>query len=294
MHRTPWSFRRTRARTRTPGTGHAFRPTLRLLAAAAAAALAGCAVSQQKEVELGQNYASQVEKEMPLIRDPEVVRYINVLGDSLARVTDDRSLTWHFSVVDAKEINAFAIPGGYVYVNRGLIERAATMAQVAGVIGHEIGHVTRRHSIHQMQKAQGANVGMTVACVLTSVCNSGLAQAGVFDLIAGGAFAKFSRDDEAEADAEGVKTTIRAGIDPHGIPEMFQILLQERKERPAGVDAFFLSHPVEESRIAATEALIKAYPPEQLRGLTQDSPNFQAFKKRLASLPPSPPPRKSR
>lgn len=238
---------------------------------------------------MGQDYAAQIEQQLPLVRDPEVVRYINVLGDSLAGVTDDRSLTWHFYVVDAKEINAFAVPGGFIFINRGLIERASTLSELAGVIGHEIGHVTKRHSIKQMQKAQGANIGVTLGCVLTNACNSGLAQTGI-NLAAGGVFAKFSRDDEAEADTEGVKTLIRAGIDPHGIPQMFRILLNERKDRPAGVETFFLSHPLEESRIAATEAMIATYPAEQLRGLTKDSPNFQALKKRLASLPPSPPP----
>ena len=142
--------------------------------------------------------------------------------------------------------------------------------------------------LKQMQKAQGANVGVTLACVLTGVCNNGLASAGI-QIAAGGVFAKFSRDDEAEADHEGVKTVIRAGIDPTGIPEMFRILLDERKARPGGVDQFFLSHPLEENRIAATQALIATYPPDAVRGLTKDSPNFQAFKKRLQSLPPSPP-----
>ncbi len=272
------------------GPAHEMGPLARRAAIVLATlSAAACAVSQQREVDMGREYAAQVAQQLPLVRDAEVVRYINVLGDSLASVTDDRSLTWHFHVVDAKEFNAFAIPGGYVFINRGLIERAATMSEVAGVLGHEIGHITRRHSIKQMQKAQGANIGVTLGCILTNVCNSGIAQTGI-NLAAGGVFAKFSRDDEAEADAEGVKTLVRAGIDPAGIPQMFRILLDERKERPAGVETFFLSHPVEESRIAATQALIAQYPPEQLRGLTKDSPNFQALKRRLASLPPSPPP----
>lgn len=171
---------------------------------------------------MGASDAAQIEKEMPLVRDPEIVRYINVLGDSLAGVTDDRSLT----------------------------------------------------------------------CILTNVCSS-TATGNLIQLAAGGVFAKFSRDDESEADAEGVKTVIRAGIDPAGIPQMFGILLDERKARPAGVDAFFLSHPLEENRIAATQSLIAQQPRDALRGLAQDSPNFQAFKKRLAALPPSPPTKKT-
>jgi predicted Zn-dependent protease len=251
------------------------------------AALAACAVSQVKEVEMGATYSAQIAKQMPLITDPEALRYLNVLGDSLAKVTDQRDLQWHFNIVDSKEVNAFAVPGGYVYVNRGLIERAQSMSQVAGVIGHEIGHVTKRHSIKQQQKAQGANGVTTLACILTRVCGSGLASSAI-NLGAGGLFAQFSQSDEAEADEEGVRTVIKAGIDPNGIPEMFRILLEERKNNPGAAEAFFATHPLEEKRIAATRALIATYPPASLEGLTRDSQNFHAFKDRLASLPPAP------
>jgi predicted Zn-dependent protease len=258
-----------------------------LAASLLAAALGACAVSQVKEVEMGANYSAQIARQLPLITDPETVRYINVLGDSLAKVTDQRDLQWHFSIVDSKEVNAFAVPGGYVYVNRGLIERAQSMSQVAGVIGHEIGHVTRRHSIKQMQKSQGANIGMSLACILTRICGSGLATTAM-DIGAGTLFASFSRSDETEADEEGVRTSIKAGVDPNGIPEMFRILLDERKSHPGSAQAFFATHPLEEDRIAATRALIGTFPPRQLEGLTRDSQNFHAFKDRLASLPPSP------
>jgi predicted Zn-dependent protease len=249
--------------------------------------LGACAVSQQKEVQMGANSAAQIAQQLPLVKDAESLRYINVLGDSLAHVTDERELEWHFSIVDSKEVNAFAVPGGYVYVNRGLIERAESMSQVAGVLGHEIGHVTRRHSIKQMQKSQGANLGMSLGCILTRICGSSIGTSAM-NLGAGGLFAHFSRSDEAEADEEGVRTTVKAGIDPHGIPEMFQILLDERKKNPGAVDAFFATHPMEEDRIAASTAMINLYPPGQLEGLTRDTQNFHAFKERLMSLPPSP------
>jgi predicted Zn-dependent protease len=254
-------------------------------------AFAGCAVSQQQEVQLGNSYAAQIDTQLPLIRDAQVVQYVNFLGDSLAKVTDTRGLQWHFNVVDSKEVNAFAVPGGWIYINRGLVERAQNMSQVAGVIGHEIGHVTRRHTVQQMQQAQGANVGVLLACTLTKVCESGAGQSAIN--IGGSAlFAKFSRTDEAQADQEGVSTTIKARIDPNGIPEMFRILLDERKSNPTAVDAFFASHPLEEDRITATKAQIATYPPAQLVGLTRDTPEFQAFKRRLMALPPSPVPKK--
>ncbi len=254
------------------------------------ALISGCAVSTQQEVELGANYAAQIDKELPMVRDAELNRYINVLGDSLARIADSRNLDWQFQIVDSKDVNAFAVPGGFIYLNRGLIERATNMSQVAGVIGHEIGHVTQRHSVQQMQKAQGANVGLMAVCVLTSVCNNPASEAAI-NLGANAVFAKFSRADEDESDAVAVTYLIRAGIDPSGIPEMFEILLKEREREPGALDAWFRSHPLEESRIAKARERIAERDPATLRGLMKDSPNFQAFKRRLQALPPSPPPR---
>jgi predicted Zn-dependent protease len=261
---------------------------------ALAVTLTGCGVSTQQEIEMGQQYSAQINQQLPIINDPEINRYVNVLGDSIARLTSRTDIPkWSFYVVDSKEVNAFAVPGGYIYVNRGLIERTQRMDQLAGVIGHEIGHVVRRHSIKQMQQQQGANVGVTLACVLTRICNN---QAGQAAIQVGGTalFAKFSRQDEAEADAEGIKNVVRAGISPNGIPEMFQILLNERATNPSAVEGWFSTHPMEEDRIAATRAQIAQINPAVLRTLITDSPNYHTFKARLQSLPPSPTPRAAR
>jgi predicted Zn-dependent protease len=243
-----------------------------------------CAVSQQQEVELGASTAQQVAAQLPLVRDAASLSYINALGKRLASVTDDRNLTWHFNIVDSREINAFAVPGGWIYVNRGLIEKASNMSELAGVLGHEIGHVTRRHSVQQMQQAQGANVGLALACTLTRVCESGATRAAIN--VGGSAlFAKFSRSDEREADAEAVTTTINAGISPLGIPTMFQTLLNERQSNPSRLEAFFSTHPLEESRITDTRNQINQYSPGEIQGLTRDTQEFQNFKRRLMSLP---------
>jgi len=252
-----------------------------------AATVTGCAISTQQEVQMGTDYAQQINNELPIVKDPEVARYINVLGDSIARLADDRSLDWQFFVVNAPEVNAFAVPGGYIYVNRGLIERAQRLDQLAGVLGHEIAHVTQRHSVQQMEKAQGANVGVTLACVLTSVCNNQIAGAAI-NIGGSAVFAKFSRNDEAEADFEGVKNVVRAGLDPRGVPDMFRILLDERQRSPSSVSSWFATHPLEEDRINATQAQIAKINPAILNGLTKDSQGFQAFKQRLRSLPAAP------
>ena len=252
-----------------------------------AATLTGCLASTQQEVALGSQYAQQINQQLPIVQDAEINRYINVLGDSIARIADDRSLEWQFFVVDSPEINAFAVPGGFIYINRGLIERAQNLSQLAGVLGHEIGHVTERHSMEQMRDMERANAGVTLACILTNVCNS-QATGALINVAGGAVFARFSRDDENEADRVGIEHVVRAGIDPRGVPEMFRLLLSERQRSPSSVDAFFSTHPLEEDRITSTEAIIARLDPAVLRGLTRDTPGFQAFKRRLQSLPPSP------
>jgi predicted Zn-dependent protease len=256
-----------------------------VVSALVALAATGCAtISTQQEVQMGQQYASQINSQLPIVQDPEINRYINVLGDSIARLSDDRNLDWHFYVVDSKEVNAFAVPGGFIYVNRGLIERVDRLDQLAGVLGHEIGHVTNRHSVKLMEKQQGASLGVALGCILTRVCSNQAAGTAI-NLAGGAVFAKFSREHEREADESGVRYVTRAGIDPRGIPEMFQKLLEERKARPAGVEAWFSTHPLEEDRIADTQAMIDKIDPLILQSLTKDSPNFAAFKRRVQSLP---------
>lgn len=233
---------------------------------------------------MGQDYSQQINAKLPIVSNPEINRYINVLGDEIASKTSRADLDWRFYIVDSKEVNAFAVPGGYVYVNRGLIERTARMDELAGVLGHEIGHVVRRHSLKQMEKEQGANVGVTLACVLTNICNSQIAQAGIN--IAGSAvFARYSRQDELEADQEAVANTVGAGINPQGIVTMFQKLIDERKSRPSAVAGWFATHPLEESRITAAQASINQVPSATRSRLTTNSSNYNTFVSRVRSLP---------
>lgn len=253
--------------------------------------LGGCLASTQQEVELGREYATQINQQLPIVEDAEINRYINALGNQIARSADDRGLDWQFYVVNAPEINAFAVPGGYIYVNRGLITEAGSLSELAGVLGHEIAHVTERHSVEQMRDAQRAQVGVGAVCVLTGFCEGQLAGAAI-NIGAGAAFAKFSRDDETEADVVGIRHVVRAGIDPRGVPRMFERLLNERRTNPSAVDAWFRSHPLEEDRIANTRRIIEGYDPAILDDLQTSSAAFQRFQQRVAALPA--PPRASR
>jgi predicted Zn-dependent protease len=260
-----------------------------LIGIALTCSLLGCGISQQQEVQMGQEYAQQINAQLPIVQDPELNRDINVLGDSIARLTSRGDLDWHFFIVDAQEVNAFAVPGGFVYVNRGLIQRADQMDELAGVLGHEIGHVVRRHTVKQMEKAQGANIGVTLACILTSICNSQVAGAAIN--VAGGRSSPASVGrTRQEADAEGFKNVVKAGISPPGWCDVPEVLDEASRGRGA-VESWFLTHPLEEDRITAVQAQINQLPPGELARLGTDTRNFHSFKSRVQSLPPSPPPR---
>ena len=248
----------------------------------------GCTIDDQQEKAIGQDAAAQVEREVPMITDPGVSDYVTGLGNTLASRSDDRGRDWRFRIVDAEVVNAFALPGGFVYVNRGLIERAGSASELAGVLGHEIGHVLLRHSAERIEKAEKTNLGVSVVCGLTNICSSDAARVAIN---VGGAalFARFSRKDELEADSAAVGILTRAGYDPQGIASMFTKLLETRQQRPDLVAAWFASHPLEEDRITAVNRVVRATSDATSRSLVRDDPSFHEFQARVHALPASPP-----
>lgn len=265
------------------------RPNTRLAMAMAALLplLAGCEVSEDEEVEMGREYAAEIAQQLPMVTDPAITEYVSRLGRDIASRTARPDLPWEFHVVNAAEVNAFAVPGGFIYINRGLIERAERLDELAGVLGHEIGHVVLRHSAEQMEKRGKATGIVTVVCVITSLCDGGLANVAIN--VAGAAwFAKHSRADEAEADSAGIVAVMATGISPRGIPSFFETLMQERRQQPTILDDWFASHPLEEERVQRTQAIIEALPQQRLDALTADAPSFHALKARLAALPAPP------
>jgi predicted Zn-dependent protease len=244
-------------------------------------------------VSLGQQTAREINAKLPLVTDPRINDYVSHLGLTIARTTSRANLDWRFYVVNTPDVNAFALPGGFIYVNRGLIDQTERLDQLAGTLGHEIGHVVRRHSVEQMKKANGANTGIALVCTLTNLCDSRASRV-VINVAGSALFAKYSRADEAEADSEAVVNVIRAGIDPDGVPELFDILIRERQRNPSALEGFFASHPFEEDRVAHTQALIAQYDQRKLEGLISDDPSYAVFKRDLAALPmprPRPAPR---
>lgn len=255
-----------------------------------AATAAGCApqVSTQQEVQIGAEYSAQINRQMPMLNDQSTINFVNQIGQQLARIADPRGIQYHFYVVNSDVVNAFALPGGYVYLNRGLIERADNLSEMAGVLAHEIGHVAERHSIEQLQRAQNANLGLSVLYgVLLGRNPSQVEQAGI--QVGGGAvFAGYGRDAEREADRVGVNYMVRAGFNPNGMATFFEELLQMQQRQPSRVEQWFSTHPTTQERVNNTRAIIAATPGATGGNLTTDTRAFQSFKARVVSLPAPP------
>lgn len=233
-----------------------------------------CGMTSADENALGDAYAEEIESQLTLSSDAALVTYVDALGRRLVDAAADTvSRDWHFHVVESNDLNAFALPGGHVYVNSGLIARAQSMSELAGVLGHEIGHVTRRHSAGQMEKRTRANVLVGLFCAVTGWCSGDVAQVAIN---VGGAalFAKYSRADEADADSVAVSLLYEAGIDPRGVPSMFERLLDERETKPGSMMVFLSTHPLEEERVRRTRALADQWPTTQLDRLTSNDGAF--------------------
>ena len=246
---------------------------------------AACSVSDDREIALGRMNAEQIDAKLPLVTDSVVTNYVQTLGTRLAERTSRAKLPWRFQVIDSKDVNAFALPGGFVYVNRGLIDRADRMDELAGALGHEIGHVVRRHSVQQLERSGGTRIGIAILCAVTNFCDSHTARIAI-DVGGAAWLAHHSRAAEAEADSEAVANTTRAGISPEGIPSLFRVLLTARQQQPGIVQTFFASHPLEEDRIDQTQRLVDRIDPAIEKSLTRDEEEFQRVKQRLHELPP--------
>lgn len=247
-----------------------------------ALAVMGCEVSVSQEDEMGDQYAQAITSQVHVIDDPAATAWLANLGARLTSVADRENRDWHFYLVDDSTVNAFAVPGGHIFVHRGLIETAGTYAELAGVIGHEIAHVTLRHSVDQMRSRTRTGIVVTAFCAIVNICSSTAAQVAI-DVGGQALFAKYSRDDEAEADSAAVGYLLTAGIDPRGIPAMFERLAAVRRVDPTSLDAWFGSHPLEESRVARTNALISTIGASRLESFSEDS-TFSSFRESVRAL----------
>lgn len=234
---------------------------------------------------MGRQYAAEINQQLPIVQDAAIHGYINQLGTRIQRQPGNRDIRYAFYVVNIDQVNAFAVPGGHVYLNRGLIERSESLAELAGVIAHEIGHVEARHSVEQMERLQAAQAGLAVASILLGEEPQGVAGAAV-QVGAQAYFAHHSRDAEFEADSIGVRLLPGVGIDPAGIVAFFQKLLDDRERSPSLLEQWFSTHPLAEDRIDRVQRIIDALP--ATGGLRTTSPDYDDFKARVRRLPPPP------
>jgi predicted Zn-dependent protease len=240
--------------------------------------------SPQQDVQVGRENAAKVDKELPLLHDATVERYVNELGRRLSTYTPNNreEYVWQFKVVNSPDINAFALPGGFIYVNRATIEAAQDEAQLAGVIAHEEGHVVMRHGTHQATETMLAKGGLGILGGLLGG-QGGTALQGVAGLGVNSALLHNSRQAESQADAVGTYVLYQAGYDPLAMVQFFQIIEQKYPQRTL---QFFSDHPNPENRIQKVDEEIPQLGPA--KQWKTNSPEFEAVKKRVLAMPPPP------
>src|SRR5271168_487335 len=241
--------------------------------------------SPQDDIKVGLDNSQEAEQLLPMLKDVKVDAYLNALGKHLAEFAPGDKFPYQFKCVNVADINAFALPGGYIYVNRGLIQAADNEAQLAGVIGHEISHVALRHGTSQVTKAMGPQLGVAVlgSVLGDSTLGKLITVAGAFSM--GSLLLKYSRADESQADIMGTQIAHDAGYDPHALAQFFTVLAEEEKKMGAPPE-FFSSHPSPEHRIDRVDEEIKNLG-GPLPDATLDSPEFRDVRKYLFSLPPA-------
>ena len=215
--------------------------------------------SEAQEIQLGRETDQQIVQQYGLYDDPELATYVDELGQELAASSERPALPWTFRVLDDPVVNAFALPGGYIYVTRGILSHMNSEAELAAVLGHEVGHVTARHGVSRMSKAQLANIGLGVGAILApelAQSFGGLAQSGLQLL-----FLQYSRDDERQADGLGYRYADRVGQNPEGFVGMFAMLsAQGRLAGGTRLPGYLATHPNPEERLTTARQRVAEAP----------------------------------
>ena len=214
-------------------------------------------VSESQEIEMGKQGAQETLSSMPLVADSNVQRYVRRVAMELVGVAERPNLPWNFYVLDDAAVNAFAYPGGFIFITRGILTHMNSEAELAGVLGHEIGHVTARHTASQITKQQLAQIGLVAGSVLSTTVAQ---MAGVASQGLGMLFMKFGRDAEYQADELGFRYMTKDGYDPRGMTSMFQMLQRQSAMGGAGrLPEWQSTHPDPENRVAKNEERLKTF-----------------------------------
>lgn len=230
-------------------------------------------MSEAQEIAIGQETDPQIIAEMGLYEDDELQRYVSDIGHKLAAVSERPNLPWKFTVVDSPVINAFAVPGGFIYLTRGIMPFLDDEAELAGVLGHEIGHVTARHSAQQYSRATGSQLGLLLGSIFVPEVQQfgGIAQTAL-----GLLFLRYGRDDELQADALGTRYSARTGWDPAGVAGMLSTLdrIGDASGDRAGVPNWLATHPQPEDRVERVQAAIATARAEYPQARAEDREEF--------------------
>ncbi len=234
----------------------------------------------EKEVALGRQLAAEIDRQAKFVDDPVITEYINRVGQNVV-LHSDAKIPFTIKVIDSDEVNAFALPGGFFYVNKGLILAADNEAEVAGVMAHEIAHVTARHAMENQAKGMIAEGLMLAGAIFLGGLGGMLInQAGQIGALLG--FMKFNRNAESEADMLGVQYMWAAGYDPNAMSTMFEKLAAKNKKKPGTFSKLFESHPQSVDRMNATRELVERFPDKEEYVLSTSE--FQRVKNRLLRL----------
>jgi beta-barrel assembly-enhancing protease len=236
--------------------------------------------SLETEIRMGKQYAMQVEQGVKLVQDPVVTEYVNRIGQNLVR-NSDAQVPFTIKVIDSDEVNAFALPGGFFYVNSGLILAADEEAEMAGVMAHEIAHVAARHGTRQMTRAQWANIGTIPLIFIGGGIGYGIYEAAGLGLPL--TFMKFQRNFEAEADYLGLQYMYKTGYDPQAFISFFEKIQAKEKKKPGTLAKAFASHPQTPDRIEKSQQEIATILPAKAQYVVSTS-EFDDVKSRLATI----------
>lgn len=228
-----------------------------------------------EERQLGEAYVTQHEKQVKLYTDPVVTNYIDALGQRLVRHSKRNDIRYTFKVVETKGVNAYAVPGGFIYVHLDLIRAAKTESELAAVLGHEIGHIVGRHSMKRL--TQVYSVEILKALILGEDAEA--LEKFVAKLLTTGLLFRYSRDQERESDTYGVRNVYDAGISPEGAAGFFETLAALQRRDPSTLEKFLSTHPVPSERVKNVRAQIAGLPMKS--GLRADSSEFQAIRRRV-------------
>src|SRR5437667_1982887 len=238
--------------------------------------------SLEKEIALGKGLAQEVERSSKLIDDPIITEYVNRVGQNLVR-NSDAKVPFTIKVIDSDEVNAFALPGGFFYVNSGLILRAQEESELAGVMAHEISHVTARHGTCQATKGELMQLASIPAMIFIPYTMAGYALYQGLNMAIPLTFLKFSRDAEREADFLGIQYMYKAGYDPNSYVTFFERVQADEKRRPGTIPKVFSTHPPTPERIANTQKEIARILPARQEYIVTTS-EFDQVKGRLRNI----------